>query len=193
MTRWMVARVEVEEAGEDFQGWGHREGGSPRWIRTDLEGTLAVMADRAVTKTSSPGLGAWVRAAEVEEGTRVVVEEGADVMEGMEVVVGEDTEVPGGTTIVIAITLGGVMTAEGEEAITEVAGAVNVSVGELGVAVVGAEAAAGDTKLALVYTFLNSIATAFVFEFRPYSIVVQRDAYSTTTAGTRGITQLGKP
>jgi len=134
-TRWVEALVEAEEVGEGFRGWGHQEGGSPRWIRMDPEGTLVVMVGQAVTTTSSPDSEGWVRAAEAEAGTRVVE---ADVMEGMEEV-GAVMEVRGGMTIVIAIaiTLGEATTVEGEEAIIKVVGAVTVNVGEVVGGIVG--------------------------------------------------------
>ena len=155
MTRWMAARleevvvVEEEEEEEDFRGWEHREGGSPRWIRMDLGGTSAVMAGQVVTKISSLGLEAWVRAAEAEVGMQV---EEVFAMEGT-VEVGEDTEVPGEMTIVTVITLGEVTTVEGEEAIIEVVGEVIVNAGEV-VAVV-AEVVVGDTNTKLRLSTLS--------------------------------------
>ena len=145
-TRWMGAPVEVGEVEEGFQGWGHQGGGFLRWIRMDLEGTLAVMVDQVVATTLSLGLEEWVRVVVgAEAGTRVVE---ADVMGGTGEV-GVGMEVRGGMmiAIVIVITLGEVMTAEGEEASIEVVEAVTVNVGEV------AEAAVGDTKyqLRLIY------------------------------------------
>lgn len=170
----MWALVEVEEVREDFRGWDHQEGGSPRRIRMDLEGTLAVMVDRVVTRTSSLGLEAWVRAAEAGADTRVVQVEAGE-MEGTEEEVEAGMEVLGGMTIVIVIIMGEVMTVEVEEAITEALG-VTVNVGEV------AEAVVGDTELSGVYTFPNS--TVFVLTFCTYRVVVQRDTYSQIIAGT---------
>lgn len=149
--RLIAGQVEVEGVGQGFRGWDRQEGGSPRWIRMDLEGTLAVTVDQVVTRTLSLGLEVWVRVAEAEADTRVVE---ADVMVGLEV--GAGMEVPGEMTIVIVITLGEVTTAEGEEAIIEAVGVATVNVGELGVAeaVVVEAVVAGDTKLPLVHTFL---------------------------------------
>ena len=154
-TRWMEVLAGVE-VGEGFRGWVHQEGGSLRWIRMDLEETLAVRVDQAVTRTSSLGLEVWVRAAEAEEEGTLVVEAEADVMEGT-VEVGVGMEVPGGMTIVIvtAIILREVTTAEGEEAIIEVVGAETVHAGEV-VEVVAAVAVVGDTKLSLAHASLNS-------------------------------------
>jgi len=126
--------VEAEEVEEGFREWDHQEGGSPRWIHTDLEETLVVKVDQVVTKTLSLGSEAWVKAAEVEAGTRAVE---VGVMEGM--------EVPEGMTIVI--TMGEATTVEGGEEITEVVEVVTVNVGEE----VVVEVVVGDTELSLAY------------------------------------------
>jgi len=120
--------------GEGFQEWDYQEGGSPRWIHTDLEETLAVKVDQVVTKTLSLGLEAWVKVAEVEAGTREVE---VGVMEGM--------EVPEGMTI--GITMGEATTVEGGEGITEAVGVVIVNVGEE----VVVEVVVGDIELSLAY------------------------------------------
>jgi len=160
--RWMEVPVEVE-VGEGFRGWDRQEGGFPRWIHMGPEGTLAVRVDQAVTTTLSLGLEVWVRAAGAEAGTLVGAE--ADVMEDM-VEVGVGMEVPGGMTIVIviAITLRGVTTVEGEVPIIEVVGAVTGHAGEeeevVGEVVV-AVAVVGDTELSLTYAFFDSILVRF--------------------------------
>jgi len=141
-TRWMEVLVGMG-VGEGFRGWALQEGGSLRWIRMDLEGTLAVLADQVATTILSLGLEALVRTTGAQAGTQVEVVE-AGVMEGLEV--GADMEVPGEMTIVtvIAITMGEVMTVEAEEATIEVVGAVTVNVGEVAGVV-------GDTELSPVY------------------------------------------
>ena len=155
------------EVGEGFRGWDHREGGSRRWILMEPEGNLAVMVDRVVMTILSLGSEEWVKAAQAGVDIRAV-----DVMGGMEEA---GMEVPGGMTIVtaIAITMEEVMSAGGEEGIIEVGVAI-VNVGEVAaVAVAVVEAAAGDTKLSLVHSFLNS--AVLVLAFRIYSPVVQRE------------------
>ena len=156
--------MEAEEVGEAFRGWDHPEGGSPRWIHTDLEGNLAVTVDRVVTKTLSLGLEAWVRAVEVEVGTRPV--EG-DVMEGM--------GVSEGMTIVIATatTTGEATSVEGEVGITEEVGVVTVSVGEVAVEVV--EAVAGDIDHELGRIRLVSRTLNLVEYIGAYRKTVDRD------------------
>ena len=49
----MELLVEVKGVGETFREWDHREGGSPGWIHTDLEGTLTVIVDQVVTRALS--------------------------------------------------------------------------------------------------------------------------------------------
>lgn len=154
-TKWMEALGEVEvEVGEGFQGWDQEEGGSRRWICTDLGRSLAAMVDQVATTILSLGLEVWVRAAQAGAGIWAVE---VGVTEGMEEA---GMGVLGGMTIVIAIaiTMEEVTTGEGGEAITEVVGVVIVNVGEV-VAVV-----AGDTKLLLVYASLK--LTLFVLAFR---------------------------
>jgi len=175
-TRWMEVPVGVE-AGEGFRGWVHQEGGSPRWIRMDPEGTLAARVDQVVTTTLSPGLEVWARAAEAA-GIQVVEAE-ADVMEGTEEVeVG--MEVLGGMTIVIviAITLPEVTTVEEEEEIIEVVGVVSVNVGEEG-EVVPVPVVVGDIKLSLAHAVLNS--TLVQFALHTYNIMVPHGAIPTST------------
>jgi len=153
--RWMEALAEAEEGSRE---WVRQPEGSLRWIHMDLEEMLAVTADQAVPKTLSLGLEVWVRAVEVEVGTR------ADGMEGTEA----GMEVLEGTTIVIAITMEevtkGVEEAEATVNVGQVAGVV--------------EAVVGDTKPSLSHSFRTQSCSCFHVWCTQYHILtkqIQRD------------------